>query len=516
MKQLLVGSIAFNNKKKHYLNGMNDYKALKNLFSRQSTLNDISGILSWDMATFMPVESRSQRVSQMKILNEYKQQIFKEIKKHEFFKKIDKQTLSLNDSINLDLMKKKYDYYETIPLELIQKKSLLSIECEGLWRKAREKSDFKIVKDVFSKLVKCVKEESELLSQKKGKSKYDCLINKYDRSLDTKKINKLFDDVEIFIRQNINKIIKVQPENKFNFNDKLSESQQFELSKFFMKKLGFNFKKGRVDKSLHPFCGGATDDIRITTRFSDSESFSCFDALMHETGHALYEQGLPKNWLHQPIGQAGGMSLHESQSLFIEMQIIKSLSVSKYLEKIIVKKFSKNKSIWSYDNIFCHRNFVKPGFIRVDADEVHYPLHIIHRFRLELKIIEENINVEEIPELWNHQFKNLLGLDVKNDNDGCLQDIHWFGGDFGYFPTYSIGALIASQIKYKIKQEIVDFEELIENGEFKRIISWIKNKIHISGNSKKIDNLLKETTGNILSTKHFKKHIKDRYLKRTQ
>ena len=281
-----------------------------------------------------------------------------------------------------------------------------------------------------------------------------------------------------------------------------------------MQKLGFNFKKGRIDKSLHPFCGGSTDDIRITTRFNDNDSFSCFDALMHETGHALYEQGLPKNWLHQPVGQSGGMSLHESQSLFVEMQIIKSLSVSKYLENIITKKFKKNKSVWNSHNIFSHRNFVKPSYIRVDADEVHYPLHIIHRFRLELKIIEENVKADEIPELWNHQFRKLLGLDVKNDSDGCLQDIHWFGGDFGYFPTYSIGALIASQIKYKIKDQITNFEDLLECGKFNPILKWLKNKIHLSGNSKRIDQLLKESTGSHLSTKFFKKHIEERYIKR--
>ena len=488
------------------------YKKLKDLFEEQSLINDISAILNWDMATYMPKNSRVQRSKQITKLFDYKKNIFNVIKKNDFFQKVDELELNKFDKINFELMKNKFDYFNSIPSDKLKKKAELSIECEGLWREAKEKSNFNIVKKSLVKLVKLIKEESEILSQIKNKKKYDCLLFKYDRSLDSNKLLKLFNRVEKFIKKNLPLIIKKQ--KNIEFNDFLNEEDQFNLSKIFMKQLGFDFSRGRIDKSLHPFCGGGTQDVRITTRFSEEDSFSCFDALMHETGHALYEQGLPKKWSHQPIGSAGGMSLHESQSLFIEMQIIKSLPVSQFIQKTLANKIGKDPNIWSSEAIYNIRNKVKPGYIRVDSDEVHYPLHIIHRFNIEYKIIEEDANVENLPDLWNDEFSKVLKLDVKNDKTGCLQDIHWYGGDFGYFPTYSIGAFIAAQLAFKVRKKFIDFDLNLEEGNFKPIIKWLRQNVHSKGNFYKIDELLTESTGENLNLKYFENHIIERYVKK--
>jgi carboxypeptidase Taq len=488
------------------------YKKLKDLFEEQSLINDISAILNWDMATYMPKNSRVQRSKQITKLFDYKKNIFNVIKKNDFFQKVDELELNKFDKINFELMKNKFDYFNSIPSDKLKKKAELSIECEGLWREAKEKSNFNIVKKSLVKLVKLIKEESEILSQIKNKKKYDCLLFKYDRSLDSNKLLKLFNRVEKFIKKNLPLIIKKQ--KNIEFNDFLNEEDQFNLSKIFMKQLGFDFSRGRIDKSLHPFCGGGTQDVRITTRFSEEDSFSCFDALMHETGHALYEQGLPKKWSHQPIGSAGGMSLHESQSLFIEMQIIKSLPVSQFIQKTLADKIGKDPNIWSSEAIYNIRNKVKPGYIRVDSDEVHYPLHIIHRFNIEYKIIEEDANVENLPDLWNDEFSKVLKLDVKNDKTGCLQDIHWYGGDFGYFPTYSIGAFIAAQLAFKVRKKFIDFDLNLEEGNFKPIIKWLRQNVHSKGNFYKIDELLTESTGENLNLKYFENHIIERYVKK--
>lgn len=491
------------------------YLKLKNLFEEQSLLNDINGILSWDMATYMPTKSRNQRKKQIKVLYDYKKKIFNEIKKNELFTRIEELKLNHKDRINVALMKDKFEYFETISFDRIQKKTSLSIECEGLWREAKEKSDFTIVQNSFNKLMKLIKEESEILSQKKQLSKYDCLLLKYDRSLNSKKLKKLFNHIEKFINLKL-PIIEKNQKNETNLldaNKKLSEEEQFNLSKIFMKKLGFDFSKGRIDKSMHPFCGGSTDDVRITTRFDKNDAFSCFDALMHETGHALYEQGLPGNWAHQPIGSAAGMSLHESQSLFIEKQIIKSLPVSKYLEKILQEKLGKVSKEWTSQKIFKSRNRVKKSFIRVDADEVTYPLHIIHRFNIEYKIINENVNEVHLPDLWNDEFLKIFGMKVDSDTNGCLQDIHWFGGDFGYFPTYSVGAFIAAQLLNEIKNQFPTFNIMLENGDFQQIIKWLRINIHQKGNESKINELLTTSTQEILNLKYFKNHIINRFVK---
>ena len=488
------------------------YKNLKNLFEEQSLINDISGILNWDMATYMPENSRKQRIKQITKLYDYKKNIFNEIKKNEFFQKVNDRKLNKFDKINFELMKNKFDYFNSIPTNKLKKKAELSIECEGLWREAKEKSNFNIVKNSFVKLVKLIKEESEILSQIKNKKRYDCLLLKYDRSLDSKKLFKIFNRVEKFIKKKLPLIIKKQ--KNIEIKDLLNEQDQFNLSKIFMKQLGFDFSRGRIDKSLHPFCGGGTQDVRITTRFSEEDSFSCFDALMHETGHALYEQGLPKKWSHQPIGSAGGMSLHESQSLFIEMQIIKSLPVSQFIQKTLEDKIGKDPNVWRSDVIYNIRNNVRPGYIRVDSDEVHYPLHIIHRFNIEYKIIEEDASVENLPDLWNEEFLKTLRLDVNDDKVGCLQDIHWYGGDFGYFPTYSIGAFIAAQLACKVRTEVKDYDLNLQKGNFKPIIKWLRENVHRRGNFFKINELLKESTEENLNLKYFESHIIDRYIKK--
>ena len=488
------------------------YKNLKILFEEQSLINDISGILNWDMATYMPENSRRQRIKQITKLYDYKKNIFNVIKKNEFFNKVNEFELDKFDKINFELMKNKFDYFNSISVDKLKKKAELSIECEGLWREAKEKSNFNIVKNSFVKLVKSIKEESEILSQIKEKKKYDCLIFKYDRSLDSKQLFKIFNRVEKFIKKKLPLIIKNQ--KKVDFHDFLNEEDQFNLSKIFMKQLGFDFSRGRIDKSLHPFCGGGTQDVRITTRFTEEGSFSCFDALMHETGHALYEQGLPQKWAHQPIGSAGGMSLHESQSLFVEMQIIKSLPVSQFIQQILKDKLGKDPNVWSSEVIYNIRNSVTPGYIRVDSDEVHYPLHIIHRFNIEYKIIEEDANVEHLPDLWNEEFSKILGLDVHDDKSGCLQDIHWYGGDFGYFPTYSIGAFIAAQLACKVRTELINYDLNLKEGNFKPIIKWLRENIHNRGNFLKIDELLEESTDEKLNLKYFENHIIDRYIKK--
>jgi len=488
------------------------YKNLKILFEEQSLINDISGILNWDMATYMPENSRRQRIKQITKLYDYKKNIFNVIKKNEFFNKVNEFELDKFDKINFELMKNKFDYFNSISVDKLKKKAELSIECEGLWREAKEKSNFNIVKNSFVKLVKLIKEESEILSQIKEKKKYDCLLSKYDRSLDSKQLFKIFNRVEKFIKKKLPLIVNKQ--KKIEFHDFLNEEDQFNLSKIFMKQLGFDFSRGRIDKSLHPFCGGATQDVRITTRFTEEDSFSCFDALMHETGHALYEQGLPQKWAHQPIGSAGGMSLHESQSLFVEMQIIKSLPVSQFIQQILKDKLGKDPNVWSSEVIYNIRNSVTPGYIRVDSDEVHYPLHIIHRFNIEYKIIEEDANVEHLPDLWNEEFSKTLGLDVHDDKSGCLQDIHWYGGDFGYFPTYSIGAFIAAQLACKVRTELINYDLNLKEGNFKPIIMWLRKNIHNRGNFLKIDELLEESTDEKLNLKYFENHIIDRYIKK--
>ena len=233
---------------------------------------------------------------------------------------------------------------------------------------------------------------------------------------------------------------------------------------------------------------------------------------MHETGHALYEQGLPAKWKYQPAGKSGGMALHESQSLLIEMQIMKSKSFQKFFSKVLVKKFNLEGDEWNFKNLFKIFNRVKKSYIRVESDEVTYPLHIILRFNLEKEIIQNNINIDDLPDLWNQEFKSLFGIEVDNDENGCLQDIHWYAGLFGYFPTYTIGALISSQLAFQLRKEIPELDNDISNGNFKKLIEWLKKNVHSKGSFYSTKKILLDSTQSKLNIEFFQNYINQKYL----
>tara|TARA_X000001036_G_scaffold383596_1_gene377050 strand:+ start:348 stop:1817 length:1470 start_codon:yes stop_codon:yes gene_type:complete len=488
---------------------MKNYKKLESYFKELSIYDEIISILNWDMATMMPKKSRSSRISQIEVLNENKKNIFNILKKNEFFKRVNKDSLNLDQQRNFELMKKSFDYFDNIPIKTLNTISRLSFETEGLWREAREKNNFLIVKKKLHELFSQIIKKAEILSNIWNKNKYDSLITLYDESFQSSDISSFFLSIETFVKPIYKKSLKKKKSSNININ--LSEEDQLSLSKYFMKKFGFDFKKGRVDKSLHPFCGGFSNDIRITSRFENNNSFSCFEALMHETGHALYELGLPKKWKNQPIGQASGMSMHESQSLFFEMQITKSVQFYKFLELTLKNNFKKLPLKITYKDLKEHGHAVKKNFIRVNADELSYPLHVIHRFNLEKKLVLNPNSILELPDLWNSEFYRLLGFRVLSDNEGCLQDIHWYSGDFGYFPTYCIGAMIAAQLKnYCIKKNPSIFLE-IKKGNFRNISKWLKNNVHQFGNRYTVDEHLLKITGSKLSTSHYIDHLSERY-----
>ena len=490
------------------------YKKLINFFKQLSIFDEISSILEWDMATLMPLKSRSSRIKQIKVLIQRKSEIFNEIKKLNLFKKINPSKLKKFEKRNFNLMQKEFDIFSNIPSKLMLRNQKLSVECEGKWREAKKNNNFNIVKKDLTNLFKSIKEKAKILSDLWGISEYDALLSLYDKSFDSEDITKFTTEIESFIKTNYGQFIKNYKQKKIlDFDSFLSEKEQFELSKFVMNKFNFNFNKGRVDTSLHPFCGGFSDDIRITTRFNKKDFFSSFDALMHETGHALYEFGLPKSLKYQLIGKSGGMSLHESQSLFIEMQITKTKEFNIFLENLLKNKFNKSSLPWKSKNLFLKRNEIKKSFIRIEADEIHYPLHIIHRFNIEKNLIDDEKLISFLPDIWNAEFKKIFNLEVNSDNEGCLQDIHWFSGDFGYFPTYLIGAMIAAQLKNTLNKEIKDVNKKIKTGNFKVITKWLNEKIHVHGNKFSVDEILLKASGQKLNPIFYKNHLKNRYLK---
>ena len=492
---------------------MRAYTKLKEIFKDASLSSDIAGILHWDMSTMMPSNSRNQRAEQLAYLSKLSHDKISSNEVRDLILEAKSEKLNQNETYNLREIEREHKLTSSVPSDLIQKISRTSAKCEGEWQDARKNSNFNLIKNSLGELIKLTKEEADILGKEFNLSPYEALVNKFEPGSNTKLIANVFDDLQQFLTPLIDTIIEKQrSQNILPIQYKISENQQKVIAEHIMKIIGFDFKRGRLDKSVHPFCGGSTNDVRITTRYNEDNPFSSLDGVMHETGHALYELNLPEKWSHQPVGKSRGMAMHESQSLLIEMQITRSLAFKTFLSKLLKDKFNIIDKSFDANNLYLLGTRVEKSFIRVESDEVTYPLHIILRFNLERKIFNNEIGVNDIPEAWNDEYKKLFDKKVEKDTDGCLQDVHWYAGLFGYFPTYSLGALTAAQFASQLRIDLPKLDLNIEKGKFDDLVNWLKTNIHEKASFFSTNEVLEQVTKSSLNAKYFKNYINNRYL----
>jgi carboxypeptidase Taq len=360
------------------------------------------------------------------------------------------------------------------------------------------------------------REMLHVLSGVVGLSLYDTALMLYAKGLNTTTVETLFRELKAFLPTMIQEVVAKQnrehvliPEGPFPMH------AQKELGLELMRAVGFDFNHGRLDESHHPFCGGNPRDVRITTRYTETEFFSSLMGVLHETGHALYEQNLPPEWLEQPVGQACGMAIHESQSLLMEMQVVRSADFLHFAAPMIRKylaSYCKNPEALTDENLVKLATRVKPGLIRVDADEVTYPAHVILRFEIERDLLEDRWPLSELPAMWNEKMKAYLGLSTDGDfKNGCMQDVHWPSGGWGYFPSYTFGAVIAAQLFHAVETERPGVRDEIRRGDFSGLQSWLNT--HVWSQGSRFDTLqLVERAAGPLSTQAFHTHLQKRYL----
>jgi carboxypeptidase Taq len=289
-------------------------------------------------------------------------------------------------------------------------------------------------------------------------------------------------------------------------------SAQRALCEQVMRLLGFDFEAGRLDVSAHPFCGGVPEDVRLTTRFREDDFLSSLMGTVHETGHGRYEQNLPRDWLGQPVAHARSAALHESQSLSFEMQLGSHPGFVQLLAPLVQQTLGLQPA-FEPANLQKLMTRVKPGLIRVDADEVTYPAHVILRYEIERALIEGDIEPEDVPALWDSKMKELLGLDTRgNFTDGALQDVHWPEALFGYFPCYSLGAMYAAQWFATMRRAMPDLDARIAQGDLAGVFGWLQRHIWSQGSRWKTDELAIRASGEPLNPAHFKAHLQARYL----
>ena len=354
---------------------------------------------------------------------------------------------------------------------------------------------------------------AEAKSVKLGKPAYDVLVDSYDPGREVSEIKSVYNVLKKELPELMHKIIHKQSSDKIiKLTERIDEDTQKAIGLKIMKKMGFDTSKGRLDKSTHPFCTGKPADVRITTRYDENNFLSGLFGIIHETGHALYQQALPEEYSYQEVGSAKGMAFHESQSLIMEMQAATTLQFNEYLAKLLKDEFGFKGPEYSAENLYKLMTRVRPSFIRVDADEVTYPLHVILRFEIEQDIINNSIKITDLPEIWNNKMKEYLGIVPDTYANGCLQDIHWPSGWLGYFPSYTNGAIIASMLMKKIKENH-DVGAELSQGKFDSMNNYLNKNLRNWGAVKSSKELLKQSTGfETIQPMIFVDYLKGKYL----
>ena len=340
------------------------------------------------------------------------------------------------------------------------------------------------------------------------------MLDGYEPDARSEAIDQVFGDIEAFLPEFLGEAMEVQARRGAALNPQgpFPVERQRQLGIQIMETIDFDFSSGRLDESLHPFSGGNPNDARITTRYDEADFATSLMGVLHETGHAQYERGLPKDWRWQPVGRSRSLSIHESQSLLVEMQVCRSESFIRFAAPLIREAFNGAGPAWEADNIYRLYTKVEPGFIRVDADEVTYPAHVILRYNLEKALIEGAMELPDLPAAWNEGMQRLLGITPPSDREGCLQDIHWFDGAWGYFPTYTLGAMTAAQLYAAARVQNPAIEAGICDGDFKPLMAWLLENVHANGSSISATEIVTQATGKPLDAGVFKNHLRERYL----
>lgn len=491
------------------------YRRLETRFERLLLLHDAAAVLHWDWATMMPRGGAEARSDQLAALKAVQHGILTDPETGDLLQAADAEGgLDPWPAANLREMRRMWVHATALSEDLVHALSKACSACETAWRTARADSDFASVLGHLETLLALVREVAAAKSGTLGVSPYDALLDEYEPDGRSDEIDAVFRELEDFLPQFLGEVMEHQargpavavPEGPFPVD------RQRALAVRLMEALGFDFDHGRLDVSLHPFCGGTVDDVRITTRYDESDFTSSLMGVLHETGHALYERGLPAAWRGQPAGLARGMGLHESQSLLIEMQVCRSHGFLTFAAPLMAEAFGAAGPAWETDNLYRLYTRVEPSLIRVDADEVTYPAHVILRYRLETAMIAGDLRAADLPGAWNDAMGDLLGLTPDNDADGCLQDQHWYDGAWGYFPTYTLGAIAAAQLFDTARKADSAIGPGIARGDFKPLLAWLTDNVHAKGSLLSTHDLLVQATGRPLDAGAFKAHLKQRYL----
>ncbi len=490
------------------------FQKIDDLGRKLEALEHALAILGADEATHMAVGGGEKRAEAMASLAGmyHRQATAPEIA--DWIADAEAQKLGEEQQAAVREFRRHYTNLTCLPVDFVERQTNARMRCEQLWRDLRAKNDWAGFLPALDGVIALAREEATMRADVLGLEPYDAMIEQHDPGARTASIGPVFSELKGFLKEFVPEALGVQEERAARRPLKALSGiypveKQRELGLAMMAATGFDLSHGSLSVSHHPFCGGVPSDVRITTRYRTSEFLSALMGVLHETGHALYEQNLPKEWSHWPLGKARGMAMHESQSLFVEKQLGRNPAFWRWALPVIAKHLGE---AWTLEDILPHVHRVERGLIRVDADEVTYPLHVILRYELEEDIIAGKLETIDLPAAWDAKMREYLGLStIDTPGDGPMQDVHWAAGAFGYFPSYTLGAMMAAQQWAALTREHPAADSDLAEGNFDKINDWRRDKIWSQGSRWSTPELLERATGEKLEASHFINHLRGRY-----
>ncbi|TKX56331.1 carboxypeptidase M32 [Halorubrum sp. SS7] len=491
-------------------NAPDAYDALLDRVERWNAVGSASGVLGWDQQVMMPEGGTPARSKQLSALSSVHHDMVTDDETGELLDELDDADLTDEQEAVVREVRREYERADAVPVELVEEISETGSEALQAWEEAKAEDDFDEFAPYLEKHVELKREYAEHIDP--DRDPYEVLFEEFEPCLSMERAESILTELREALVPMIEDIRESDVELAVDtFEGTFSEDEQEALSRDALELVGYDFDRGRLDVSSHPFTSGNQFDCRVTTRFDEEDPLGAVGSTIHEFGHAQYNLGLPQEHFGTPLGESRDLSVHESQSRLWENHVGRSEAFWEEFLPVFQEHFPQTEEATVRDAYEAFNQVYEDNLIRVEADELTYHLHIVIRFEIERDLIRGDLDVEDVPEVWNDKYEEYLGIRPDTDSEGCLQDIHWSHGNFGYFPTYSLGSVMAAQLFEAAEDDIDDLDAKIADGEFGDLHGWLGENVHRHGSRYETNELVKRATGEDFSADAFLDYVDEKY-----